>query len=631
MVEDRCFSVPIEIESVEEANPILLGENLDEHLDLVSVEAQERFIRQTGFTSVPAYRDYGSSTAPWLGAPSADGGELQTGLADSPLHSASPPNFVTPSGEIDARLHRCATAYENFSIFRSSLRLAAKNRENKKSTMQKAQELRCKKIRVTTPALKLPCTRLNSGLSEIQAEVDPGISGSNAGKDRISGSNVGKVFATPPKCDMAGLHSASPQKRDTTHPLTPEEIQLIKTVCGISDIDVDAVPACLIAAARINGATSTGVNRIFRFLTWNVRGLNDLSKCAVVKSFIRHCKCCVVCFQETKLSSTSNTKFRSFSGFHLLDFRTLNAEGTRGGFLTAWNPSLFECTQEWAGRFSLTVVLKRIVDGNLFTITNVYGPTAAILRADFFHKIRAIGELSTGAWTVLGDFNVLLSVQDKNGPTANVTDILNFREVVHELGLVDLPLLNKSFTWSNGRGASTLERLDRAFISSTWLIAFPRSTLRALPRPRSDHTPLVLSAYTFIPHANLFRFESYWLRHPAVFDVVSTAWNSNSNLTDSDPVSLFSLKIISVQSALQSWSASLSSATREQTKLCLLWIEWLDKAEEERLLSNMERNLRPKLKARYEDLCLQEEIKWKQRSRVHWLKFNKFLSLVLPK
>nr|CAD1836416.1 unnamed protein product [Ananas comosus var. bracteatus] len=34
----------------------------------------------------------------------------------------------------------------------------------------------------------------------------------------------------------------------------------------------------------------------------------------------------------------------------------------------------------------------------------------------------------------------------------------------------------------------------------------------------------------------------------------------------------------------------------------------------------MERNLRPMLKVRYEDLCLQKEIKWKQRSRVHWLK-----------
>ncbi|OAY81779.1 hypothetical protein ACMD2_22092, partial [Ananas comosus] len=132
-------------------------------------------------------------------------------------------------------------------------------------------------------------------------------------------------------------------------------------------------------------------------------------------------------------------------------------------------------------------------------------------------------------------------------------------------------------------GAPTLERLDRAFISNSWLLAFPRSTLRALPRPRSDHTPLVLAAFTFIPHANLFRFESYWLRHSAVFKVVATAWNSNSFLRDSDLVSLFSQKITSVQSTLRSWSVGLPSASKEQTKLCLLWIQWLDKAEEGRL------------------------------------------------
>lgn len=183
-------------------------------------------------------------------------------------------------------------------------------------------------------------------------------------------------------------------------------------------------------------------------------------------------------------------------------------------------------------------MLKRKVDRKSFTISSVYGPTAANLKADFFHELRSIGELFSGVWTVLGDFKVPLSVQDKNGPTASVTDILNFREVVHEIGLVDLPIQNKSFTWSNGRGVSTLERLDCTFISSAWLLVFPRSTLRALPRPRFDHTPLVLSAYTFIPHANQFRFESYWLRHPAVMDVVSMAWNSI--LPNSDPVNLFS-------------------------------------------------------------------------------------------
>ncbi len=59
---------------------------------------------------------------------------------------------------------------------------------------------------------------------------------------------------------------------------------------------------------------------------------------------------------------------------------------------------------------------------------------------------------------------------------------------------------------------------------------------------------------------------------------------------------------------------------KKQAHLCLIWIEWLDKAEEVRMLTYVERALRPLLKGRYEEICLQEEIKWKQRSRLQWLR-----------
>nr|CAD1837460.1 unnamed protein product [Ananas comosus var. bracteatus] len=226
---------------------------------------------------------------------------------------------------------------------------------------------------------------------------------------------------------QAGKTSEPVSKRDHALPLTSEEIQLIKTVCGISDAD--------------GGEPSS----------WDYAAGN---------------------------------------------IRPITTGRTRGVLLTAWNLSLFDCVQEWNGLFSLTVLLKRKVDGRSFMISNIYGPTAAHLKADFFQELRSIKDFSTRVWTMLGDFNVLLSVEDKNGSTANVADILNFRKVVHDLGLVDLPILNKSFTWTNGGGAPTLERLDRAFISSNWLLAFPHSTLRALPRPHSYHTPLVLSTYS---------------------------------------------------------------------------------------------------------------------------------------
>nr|CAD1844318.1 unnamed protein product [Ananas comosus var. bracteatus] len=53
----------------------------------------------------------------------------------------------------------------------------------------------------------------------------------------------------------------------------------------------------------------------------------------------------------------------------------------------------------------------------------------------------------------------------------------------------------------------------------------------------------------------------------------------------------------------------LTSVIKEQTATCLRWLGWLDKAEEDRALTISECMLRPLLKVRYEELCLQEEIR----------------------
>nr|CAD1831264.1 unnamed protein product [Ananas comosus var. bracteatus] len=75
-----------------------------------------------------------------------------------------------------------------------------------------------------------------------------------------------------------------------------------------------------------------------------------------------------------------------------------------------------------------------------------------------------------------------------------------------------------------------------------------------------------------------------------------------------------------VQKALRTWSSGLTSSIKTQTSLCLHWLNWLDIAEEGRALSILECKLRPLLKGRYEELCLQEEIKWRQRSKVQWIR-----------
>nr|CAD1825938.1 unnamed protein product [Ananas comosus var. bracteatus] len=344
------------------------------------------------------------------------------------------------------------------------LRLAAKNKGGRKSSLQKAQALMCKKVKMVNLASKATrATYAASSSSSFSADHPPLHQATSKQRPIPSDSWAGKASEPEPK-------------RDHALPLTSEEIQLIKTVCGIFDVDGHY------AAGNIR-PIATEANRTFRFLMWNVRGLNDPSKCMVVKSFIRQCKCSVICIQKTKLSSTSPIKFDPFA-----DISSKTSECSirreRGGLLTAWNSSLFDYVQEWNGLFSLTILLKRKVDRRSFMISNIYGPTVAHLKANFFQELRSIKDFSTGVWLCLG----------------------------------------------------------------------------------------------------ILTFESFWLRHHAINEVVSSAWNSA--LSGTDPVNQFSLKINVVQSALQSWSSGLSSRLREQANRCPLLIAWLDKAEEGRVLNS---------------------------------------------
>ncbi len=90
-VDDRRFRIQTMLDSWEEAVPIFLGENLDHHLGLDSAEAQDEFIRQTGFTDISA------ADKQHLPGP-ARGSCLQAGLEQHHSHLAldphSPPTAI---------------------------------------------------------------------------------------------------------------------------------------------------------------------------------------------------------------------------------------------------------------------------------------------------------------------------------------------------------------------------------------------------------------------------------------------------------------------------------------------------------------------------------------------------------
>ena len=101
----------------------------------------------------------------------------------------------------------------------------------------------------------------------------------------------------------------------------------------------------------------------------------------------------------------------------------------------------------------------------------------------------------------------------------------HFNDTLDRLGVVELPLLDRLYTWSNKRPSPVLARLDRVFVNHAQCTASPNTTLTSLVRPTSDHTPLLISISSTVPKTNLFRFENAWLLNQSFLPSVLPAWS----------------------------------------------------------------------------------------------------------
>ena len=128
-------------------------------------------------------------------------------------------------------------------------------------------------------------------------------------------------------------------------------------------------------------------------------------------------------------------------------------------------------------------------------------------------------------WLILGDFNFMRSVDNRNRPGANLNDIFLFNYIISHLGIHEIPVKGREYTWSNMQDSPLLEKLDWFFTSCAWTLAYPNTYVAPSSTPTSDHIPLLLRVSTRIPKAKIFRFENHWIHQPGFLDVVSTAWS----------------------------------------------------------------------------------------------------------
>ncbi|KAL4179989.1 hypothetical protein AMTRI_Chr13g122930 [Amborella trichopoda] len=213
-----------------------------------------------------------------------------------------------------------------------------------------------------------------------------------------------------------------------------------------------------------------------KFLVWNIRGLRQSSKKSIVKDLTSKLCPSILALLETKLPEPNLQLIRI---------------GASGGIWMVWDPSEVTLHSYFIGLFFVTVLLSCISDGTPLKFTAVYGPTTSSLRSRLWSELGHVASLSHPIWCLGGDFNVTRWSHEQNFSNSISPEMRDFSNFISRIELLDIPLQGSWFTWSNHASNPTLSKLDRFLLSLEWEDVFPRSSSLVLPKPTSDHCPIL--------------------------------------------------------------------------------------------------------------------------------------------
>ena len=196
--------------------------------------------------------------------------------------------------------------------------------------------------------------------------------------------------------------------------------------------------------------------------------------------------------------------------------------------------------------------------------------------------------------------------------------MIDFSDFIEDMNLLNLPLHEGRYTWCNGLSNPSMSQIDRVLVSSEWEEHYLNVIQKLLPKPISDHTPILLEVGGMTGEKRAFKFENMWLKDPDFVNKVRGWWSSYS--FRGTPSYVLSQKLKALKEDLKLWNKQVYGDVglkRQQLKCDL---QSFDEKEGSSFLTPEERVLREVCKSELEKLALLEEVSWRQKSHVLWLK-----------
>jgi hypothetical protein len=145
-----------------------------------------------------------------------------------------------------------------------------------------------------------------------------------------------------------------------------------------------------------------------------------------------------------------------------------------------------------------------------------------------WNNLSVIADLLSLPWVMVGDFNDILSSEEKwGGNKPSASRMAEFHACLNSCSLIDLGFSGPKYTWTNSQDVSSLimQRLDRALANPEWRFLFPEANVTHLPRTHLDHCSILLTLH----------------HNPLALLPVRSGLKAFGSLTLNSPVSLLKL------------------------------------------------------------------------------------------
>ena len=216
-------------------------------------------------------------------------------------------------------------------------------------------------------------------------------------------------------------------------------------------------------------------------------------------------------------------------------------------------------------------------------------------------------------WCVGGDFNVVRLPSERRNCLNLFSTMKHFSEVIDELQLRDLPLTGGSYTWCGGLNNKSAYRLDRFLVLEDWECHFSNLSQSLLPKPTSDHAPILLDGGRIRGRKTPFRFENMWLKVEGFKDLVRKWWTCY-NFSGSYS-HILACKLKALKQDLKVWNIEVFGNVSLNKNIALSQIGFWDAKERDCGLSLEDCEARRRAVEEFSKWAVLEEISWRQKSR----------------